>query len=224
LQRIEKRIHGLTNERQLEDLMKLHQIIIGEPYGAIYVTSFSSNVDELTQWRSYCPAGQGVCIGFNTNQLASAIEKDRGRLGKVIYFDDEEGSSFDPLIDSAANGLPHQRIKLPRPIATGIDISFAAPFYKNESFASECEWRICLGRYLDLRITPTWPEFRAGNSTLIPYRQIVFGERNNDFISTILVGPSPNLTLSVRAIREFLKVEGMEHVPVSQSNVPFRYL
>jgi Protein of unknown function (DUF2971) len=221
--RIETRLEKISDAKQQADLRQLLMIVSNEPYAPIYVASFSSHPDDLSQWRGYCPPGLGVCIGFDSAEMKAAIEKERGTLGSVIYFADENGESFDPLIDSVINGLPHTRLKLPKPIATGIDVSFAAPFYKNESFKSECEWRICIGRYLDIRQSVGKVNFRVGKSTLVPYKEIHFGEDNKGFISSLLIGPSPSLTLSVNAVKELLKSEGMDHVPVSGSTVPFRH-
>lgn len=39
-----------------------------------HVTSFSEKCDDLSQWRGYTPAGQGVCIGFDVPSLKSAVK------------------------------------------------------------------------------------------------------------------------------------------------------
>jgi Protein of unknown function (DUF2971) len=41
-----------------------------------YVASFSELDDSLPQWRSYCPQGNGVAIGFRTNCLVRSHVKD----------------------------------------------------------------------------------------------------------------------------------------------------
>jgi Protein of unknown function (DUF2971) len=41
-----------------------------------YVTSFSELGDYLPQWRSYCPQGNGVAIGFDTDCLLRSQVKD----------------------------------------------------------------------------------------------------------------------------------------------------
>ena len=38
-----------------------------------FVTSFSADRDSLSQWRSYCPNGNGVCVGFRTDSLVNAF-------------------------------------------------------------------------------------------------------------------------------------------------------
>ena len=53
-----------------------------------FVTSFSSLPDFLPQWRSYCPQGNGVAIGFRTECLEQAKVVDKFLDGKTLE-DDE---------------------------------------------------------------------------------------------------------------------------------------
>jgi len=59
-----------------------------------FVASFSEERDSLSQWRSYCPGGNGVSIGFRTESLLKGFVGDPKEAGnpsdgkpkrKVIY-------------------------------------------------------------------------------------------------------------------------------------------
>lgn len=50
----------------------------------IYILSFSAKEDDLSQWRGYCPNGNGFSIGFRAKDLREQIAK---------------GSIIDPLVN-----------------------------------------------------------------------------------------------------------------------------
>ena len=45
----------------------------------IYVSSFSEVPDLLSQWRGYCPKGEGVCIGFK-QEILEQFSKDNNLI------------------------------------------------------------------------------------------------------------------------------------------------
>jgi hypothetical protein len=61
----------------------------------IYVCSFSSNPDQLSQWRGYCPDGNGYSIGFEFNsKMIEHINKNKHGfdfdLVKCIYAEQDQ--------------------------------------------------------------------------------------------------------------------------------------
>jgi hypothetical protein len=83
-----------------------------------FVASFSALGDSLPQWRSYCPQGNGVAIGFKTDCLARSTLPTKqtkqdtpdwfGSLlqpwvifRKIQYVDERNGTWLDHEIDAA---------------------------------------------------------------------------------------------------------------------------
>ena len=71
-----RKVSAFGNERQgqLELLQdELSKLKVMNQYGVIdvFVASFSSVADDLSQWRGYCSKGNGYCLGFDRE----AIEK-----------------------------------------------------------------------------------------------------------------------------------------------------
>jgi len=81
-----------------------------------FVASFSGVRDSLSQWRSYCPNGNGVCIGFAVESLIHGevdLGEERKRkdienrwLGHVStvfdpvqYLNSDSGETFDKVIN-----------------------------------------------------------------------------------------------------------------------------
>jgi Protein of unknown function (DUF2971) len=216
----------------------------------VFAACFSTKKDDLNQWRGYCPPGLGVCIGFPsvalraTTHFAAATEwvKDAlqlnedallsqlgpvpvlnedaplSQLGPVAYLADD--SRFDAVIEKACEP-PTQEFNS-SPAFVGLLTASIAQFYKHDSFREEQEWRIHVGA------TPRTGkvegvQFRIGKSTLVPYVEIQLRSRQPAFISEIIVGPSPNISLSVEAVRALLAEHKMYDVPVTPSAVPYRH-
>jgi hypothetical protein len=221
IERIQAKTLEYSNPAQQENLRTYERKLKNDPFGPIYVASFSSKKDDLTQWRGYCPPGLGVCIGFHTEALQVAAWEELGRIGQIIYINNGEGRTYDELLDSVANPEANRPIWLPTDVQASLDAVNAAPFYKSDAFASECEWRAKFGGAVDLRIGQTI-EYRVGVSTLVPYKVMRFPKHTKRFIAEIVIGPSPNLAISVDAMKSFLISNKMATVAVTASNVSFR--
>ena len=93
-------------EMRVEKDEKLRSIVhshVGQMYHEldhldVYVASFSTEGDSLSQWRGYCPNGQGVAIGFLPWALTSGkldlTEADKKSIGprllKCVYTSERE--------------------------------------------------------------------------------------------------------------------------------------
>jgi hypothetical protein len=221
VERLQIKLPTYPDRVQQENLKTYETRLKNDPFGPIYVASFSSKKDDLTQWRGYCPPGLGVCIGFRTDALKVAAREELGKIGQVIYINKEQGGTFDDLLDSVANPKSNQPMKLPRNAQAALDAVNAAPFYKSEAFSSECEWRVKIGGAVDLRKNQRI-EFRVGASTLVPYKTLSFRKHSKQFIAEIIIGPSPNLPISVDAMNQFLKSKDISGIDITGSTVSFR--
>ena len=53
----------------IQQILKRLENVKEHEFHDIFICSFSRNDDQLSQWRGYCPDGNGFCIGFNTKDL-----------------------------------------------------------------------------------------------------------------------------------------------------------
>ena len=211
----------------------------------VYIASFSSIGDDLTQWRAYCPSGSGVSIGFDSRALdvkyISSASKDdfievNAILEKVRYMNAGWTKGFFRNLDrmrenSEQAAAPLRRLmgvskRQAHVMLLSTWLATAAPLYKDASFASEHEWRIVLTDH-----PPAQPHmlFRPGKSTLIPYVEAVLnrgiaGKSLAPYIMRrVVVGPTPNMSIALAAIRSLFDSIGHPEVKVEPSQIPFRH-
>jgi hypothetical protein len=147
-----------------------------------FVASFSGARDSLTQWRSYCPQGNGVCIGFRTESLNNAFlipsRSEPGdeiwiEFGAVIYLDPSDTFAVDTMIRQALNKATESKAAHPDYTEVGFSrdlwfwsaIDEFASRTKHISFAAEREFRLVVGGEsgtLGMR-------YRTSRSTLVPF-------------------------------------------------------
>jgi len=184
-----------------------------------FVFSLSTNGDDLSQWRGYCPDG-GYSIGFTTEKLLSIMKHSEDYELKECIYDlrskDKEIKSIFDLVDTCCasdNNFVVSEIAL----ATYVKIVFAAGFIKHDSFKSEQEYRIIFrGLNYDKK-------YRTGKSMIIPYMEFSPVDKHNLLpINEIVVGPTPHPELSRLSIERLFKSKGYTEVNVIKSAIPYR--
>jgi hypothetical protein len=232
--------NGLGEEigGHMESEMGNRQSFLSRPY----VASFSGEADSLPQWRSYCPSGNGVSIGFKAKCLRGALlmgEDDRVKPGAgvgfkaVDYVNDTADESLDVQIADAIR-LSHQMSESigrqtgnPNTKAPSWWFRFVierqASFKKHISFRNESEYRITVDPVF---MSPTLVQFRPTRSTLVPYVVVSVppsrvGFEGIDFVGRVVIGPTSNIGLSFQAVEAFFKKCGID-VEIEPSKIPFR--
>jgi hypothetical protein len=68
-----------------------------------YIFSFSEHCDRLSQWRGYCPSGDGYALGFTppTNPIFAAATQKRFQLTKCHYVEAKQRHSPSSLSQSS---------------------------------------------------------------------------------------------------------------------------
>lgn len=197
-----------------------------------WVFCVSEKRDSLGQWRGYGDDGRGVSVGFKRElfQLAQALahianpeediyfckvkytEKDTERVfGEYAGFSDIKGT------DSSEQVIAK--------IKDAIGIAMAnLPFFKNEAFKEEKEWRLAYSMYRSRLLAGEEPNivYKDDNlSKIITIGNYGFAHKNGKlvshvelgipqlekFIDTIIIGPKSELTQE--DILLFLINEGM---------------
>jgi DUF2971 family protein len=77
-------------------------------YALPFVASFSYERDSLPQWRSYCPHGNGVSIGFRTDSLRAAFVKHRSKASDSPHSNDVESDWLSPQVTFDPVRYPNQ--------------------------------------------------------------------------------------------------------------------
>ena len=240
VQRLQKRLDAAdkpTSER-LSQILSLAE----QPRGSFpdFVACFSEEKDLLSQWRSYCPNGNGVSIGIDTRALSSQWVADPAggksafvghQLSKARYLPEDSDATLDEEIDSLLEQCSGVGVWQAFKVSASVEQSFLAWLsvvearYKNEAFEEEKEWRIVM-------MKPHKPmphqRFRPGKSMLIPYVEV---ELNRDlnyallpdyFIQEVCVGPTPHERLSRESVQNLFISKGHLEVKVKSSAIPYR--
>jgi hypothetical protein len=152
-----------------------------------FIASFSAEGDSLPQWRSYCPQGNGVAIGFRVGCLSrakrvlEAADHPAGVQFKSVEYmaDDTPNFFLDGCIANImkeadddfaiAQKFFGAKNLLTREDLFAMSAESEACRRKHVSFSAEHEYRLIVTRpYTSAK----YLEFRPVRSTLIPYMEL----------------------------------------------------
>jgi hypothetical protein len=163
-------------------------------WNAPFVASFSAYRDSLPQWRSYCPNGIGVSIGFSVSALNQCTLTRKPLLGKIVppsahldsvkYLRDDDWEKVDRILSQSLEVLDEwkkdqaaaaddERANHPDDKVLESIIANRACLVKHASFESEMEYR--------LLAPPRWfsgksIRYRCSRTTVIPYVDLLMPE------------------------------------------------
>jgi Protein of unknown function (DUF2971) len=193
----------------------------------ICVACFCNDGDLLSQWRGYA-GDYGFAIGFKTEELKAYGNRANFTLQRCIYDKDTQERiirevSEHYLGDDIIQNTPQNKLA-----AAFLDaIVDCGALFKNILFSEEKEWRL-VSSPVDTRNL----EFRQGRSMIIPYSDIPMDGSSLDTpIDHVIVGPCPNIELSVASVETLLMREkiGEQTVAppgikakVAPSKIPYR--
>jgi hypothetical protein len=205
MDQIRKRIPAYKAIHQIPDLTIFDTITSGvEVYNTDFtdqpsVSSFSREGDSLSQWRSYCAAGNGVSIGFKTACLERAFVPEF-KVEKPSTWDSAPNTSFraveylskdDPrfLDDTISLAIASTKLYFDNPDniedRAGItpDVYFystinqMACFVKDKSFSNENEVRLLVDA---VYFRTQYLEFRPARSTIVPFVRVLIPEKPSE--------------------------------------------
>ena len=202
-------------------------------YDCLFVSSFSANHDQLSQWRGYAGPHSGYSLGFRRDAL-EPLDEDT-RLEKCEYEKDQQleivkkviSEHLPAIMEAFKLGSPgsdeNEKLRRDAAFYDKIDLAVAdmiacASTLKHYSFKEEEEWRIIVG--------PLAPEsnricYRPFEGAVIPYVEIDFNTVGLP-VEHIVVGPGPHQQRSEGSLRQMLKLWGLEGVKTDLSVVPYR--
>lgn len=204
----------------------------------VFVASFSSKCDDLSQWRSYASgAGGSYCVGFAPSLLQRVGNSFGFSLEKVEYEKGAQKKLIRPIVDrlmASVEGLDVRAETIlaqqyswplrdvPAELVDSIEtfakeITSIAPRIKNSAFSGEEEWRM-IRNSLDRSHAV---DFRATDTGLVPYIPIVFPDREFA-LRGVVVGPSPRREKNFAAAAWALEELNANCSGCSSSSIPFR--
>ena len=198
----------------------------------IYVCSFTEEGDQLSQWRGYCPNGNGFSLGFETSHLVDQMVKYSFGLSQCVYDKNEQVIIVRKIIDKSISALKSivgdsdyieedaiigtlNKI-LPQIIGK---LFIALTKLKHEAFYEEKEWRF-VALYDDNQPLPL--HFREGMSMITPYVRIQLSDNQASIkIDRIIIGPTPHQQLVQRAVQLLMDSNKIK-CNVEISKTPYR--
>lgn len=230
---------------------------------AAFICCFSKRPDDLSQWRGYGDDAKGLCIGFDKKALEKIEIKKSLYIKDVIYstkeeivkelspevkkrlkiasdefeeyvkFRADESMSDEKQINQVYCDAGHQ---LFMSISKALcEISINKGFYKNFSFESEAEFRMCFYDKLSFEaikknllqglvgnMNKTYTaviqdkkiadlsevKYRTANGMLIPYREMKFKDFFPEIVKSITIGPKSKV--NINELKRFLAYEGLK--------------
>jgi hypothetical protein len=194
----------------------------------IFVCSFSEHNDMLSQWRGYCPRGNGFSIGLDYEQLKPIVESQGLRFVPCIYNLNEQQLLITELIHDVmasfrtdlSNSIYIKQALRNRANEYANRMLAIAPIIKHSTFSEEREWR-AVSYPIDSNHTQV--RYREGVSMLTPYFVVNLTTSNTTQlpIKEIIVGPTPHVELSASSVADFLFANNIP-INVRPSRIPFR--
>jgi hypothetical protein len=211
----------------------------------LFSASFSTEGDDLSQWRAYGnQAGPSFAVGFEPQALESHGRGYGFQLHQVRYDRSLAVADVEPELDREidelneavrSRGLTISPARFARNHAASLMAIFLklAPRYKHPKFAAEKEWRLIKWSPI-LTMEPRIPRrFRLSGSLVVPYLALPLhtplseaqvyrtGEHAVSPVSAIRIGPSVHREELLYAIGDMAARSGL-NVSVDCSEVPFR--
>lgn len=216
--------------------------------GNVCVASFSEKPDLLSQWRGYCPAGAGFCMGFDGDQLDEFCQENGYRLERCIYESRVLVNRVKKLLDECLSKFPQLHISREEydKLSSGDQCEAEFRFrqetseghYKdqaNEAVAWFCSRIVELAplfKHEGFHEEAEWRIvchsdnenllFRPGPSYLCPYIKLpVMDGKYSKSLKEIIIGPNPNISRCESSIRMFLNTQNYSDIAVGCSSLPF---
>jgi hypothetical protein len=209
-----------------------------------FSVSFSTEEDDLSQWRAYSSGGPSFSVGFDPHSLELHAAGYGFQLHKVIY-------DKDLIAADVTKELQHEAQEINDLLGADVDqtpedfatrhggqligrVLLLAPRYKHPKFEAENEWRLI--RWMPVLFQPPrlWRRYRLSGSLVVPYiamplhslprQRLVYEDGNNvqSPMRAVTVGPSPHMDHLKYAVEDMVSRNGLALIDVRQSSIPFR--
>ena len=218
----------------------LNDIFALEDGTNVFASSFSTKLDDLSQWRAYGGTGPSMSIGFSASRLKTVAASVGFELVRVEYDREEIAAEFRTILRNyyrsvahcSSGTKPHALRQIEFSMNVVIPLVELAARSKDASFMAEEEWRL-VGKFGPPTTSkPKLPfQFRQSGSLVVPYVEIPLqrdgaipvseGRPGQSVINTVVIGPTPHPKQLKHAVEQMVN-DKAEHIEVDISQVPFR--
>lgn len=232
-------IHYLNDARELTYALDLAKEVLQEESGkedgdagqecrdfldrirkmAVYVASFSTKEDDLSQWRAYCPAEGGHAICFEAPGLRSVAEPAGYQLLPCLYARDQQLEMLRPIIRRMLRD-PNARRSQDLYDAYALEVAVCGAQLKHEAFSGEHEWRLVGGPAPECESL----QYRDNGALIIPFRSLSLAANPYLGIVEIMIGPHRHPELAARSLRMLTTRDFGWPARITHSKAPFRSL
>ncbi len=233
---IASRIENEFDERKKRHLGYLRNAVLNAGIN-ICVSSWSSRIDDLSQWRAYSGTGTGYSIDLKGSALREFARAQDVILAACIYNKSMQERVLSSLVDADLSqniewetahpqADDHERFMLAQNGRSfAHHINRYASLFKQPGFAAENEWRL-----ISRPIGVSRMDFRPGISTIASHFRFSLRDGGEDIgkptirLESVHVGPCPEPELAQRKVRFLLAKYSppLHHPEVIVSNVPYR--
>jgi hypothetical protein len=201
---------------------------------ACFVLSFSEQGDQLSQWRAYCPGGNGYALGFGQeNALFSSAKQHSFNLIRCEYDRRMQQKLCRYLVDSFMEGMVTKQSwwqgnDVPSRIKAfferyqwNLALALVMSALKHNGFEEEREWRL-VSQYPEDALYGV--SFRSGRFGVTPYFELPLDTKENPRqIDEITIGPTPNRAAARTALDMLLSKNEMTAACIKLSRTPLRH-
>jgi hypothetical protein len=166
---------------------------------SFFVCSFSSDGDDLEQWRAYADNGRGFTIGFDTKILEEAFMKDvtssQGNTTFSVTYDDMQLAEIQRrFVERLFNLKPFPCVedlgkdaflnKLFFPLT--YNSLHPTLYFKHEAYKNEKEYRLL---QIHSAVPPPVVNYRSRHYSLIKHREFDWRSLAAKALKKIVIGP-----------------------------------
>jgi hypothetical protein len=226
----------LDNYRLEDKHRRAFDRLVAQTQKTCYVFSFSEKGDQLSQWRAYCPGGNGYALGFQqSNALFASAKQHSFNLVRCVYDLREQKELCRYLVESFRDGMIRKQSWWPsqkdvpsrvRAFFTryqwNLALALVMAALKHRGFEEEREWRL-VSQYPEEALYGVG--FRSGRFGVTPYFELPLTLKEDDSrqIDEIVIGPTSNRVASRAALDVFLGKRGIAVGGIKVSPTPLRH-
>jgi len=217
-----------------DDACILEKVLSNRPGGGPitegrFVTCFSAQADDLSQWRAYSGGENGYAIGFSGESLRLMFSNTDSHLLPVLYDESRQRCLAKELAEATARffreaaenhrGVRREYIGEEFLQTWSPYLTIFAPLVKHPSFAAEEEWRIVHTFTLQ---DVAQLLFKQKATLLARHLPLDLRREGRMPLAKVLVGPSRHKEISKVSVGDLLHKLGYNPAIASVSQVPFQ--
>ncbi|MBU0621528.1 MAG: DUF2971 domain-containing protein [Gammaproteobacteria bacterium] len=204
-----------------------------------FVCSFSTDGNDLGQWRAYADNGRGYAIGFDAKALEDAFTKENGAPipNNCTFHLDYKDAVLENIHRQMIERM-FDLISLPRgrnldsttinsymtelSVLLSVHVLRSALFFKHGAYTNEMEFRFLEVHRAD--VPPPEVKQRYRSYELVKYREFDWKRLHAGALKQIIVGPAADCRKATQFAADCMAAFGIQNVEITCSTIPYRAL